>query len=60
MALGAQRADVLRLVMRQTVSVVAIGLIGVALALAAARLIEACSSASRRATLLRLGPRSRF
>ena len=40
MALGAQRADVLRLVMRQTVGVVAIGAcIGVALALAVARLI---------------------
>jgi predicted permease len=40
MALGAQRADVLRLVMRQTLGVVAIGAgIGVALALAAARLI---------------------
>jgi predicted permease len=40
MALGAQRSDVLRLVMRQTVIVVTIGAgIGVALALAASRLI---------------------
>jgi predicted permease len=40
MALGAQRSDVLRLVMRQTVVVVAIGAtIGLALALAASRLI---------------------
>jgi predicted permease len=41
MALGAQRSDVLRLVMRQTVVVVTIGAgIGIALALAAARLIR--------------------
>ena len=40
MALGARRADVLRLVMRQTVVVVTIGAgIGIALALAASRLI---------------------
>jgi predicted permease len=40
MALGARRADVLRLVMRQTAVVVAIGAgIGIALALAASRLI---------------------
>jgi predicted permease len=41
MALGARRADVLRLVMRQTVVVVTIGAgIGIALALAASRLIR--------------------
>ena len=40
MALGAQRSDVLRLVMRQTVLVVTIGAgVGLALALAASRLL---------------------